>query len=183
MPQCMSRPRSAPTQKCQAGPRDGPLPSGRKGRRTQRRTVGRRHCEVAHPSIAGQGVRNRGPPLMRPHHRENRGHQALERGAMKPRVCLEERGPAIPQVEDGSCPEEVEHRTLLGARQHASVAVFLEPAHPRAMPTRRRSVIPRPPRSVGLQTKGQATLHLPPQTRSPPAQRNARHSLSMESMA
>ena len=43
--------------------------------------------------------------------------------------------------------------------------------------------MPRPPRSRGLQTIGQATLQHPLETESAPAQMNALRSLSMQSIA
>lgn len=44
---------------------------------------------------------------------------------------------------------------------------------------KRKSRTPSPPKHVGLQTVGQATLHFPPIVDSVPAQRNARRRLSI----
>ena len=49
----------------------------------------------------------------------------------------------------------------------------------RAKPTNRRSDMPSPPSSLGLQTPGQATLQRPPPTESAPTQRNALRRLSI----
>jgi hypothetical protein len=53
----------------------------------------------------------------------------------------------------------------------------------KAKPKNRRSKIPRPPRSVGRQTMGHATLHLPPVVVVAPDQRKALRRLSICSIA
>jgi hypothetical protein len=49
----------------------------------------------------------------------------------------------------------------------------------KAKPKKHRSRMPRPPKHVGLQTVVHATLQLPPDVESLPAQRNARRRLSI----
>ena len=65
--------------------------------------------------------------------------------------------------------------------QHEFGAVLPSHSHRslRAKPKKRKSRTPSPPKVVGLQTTGQASLHLPPVVAVVPDQRNARWRLSI----
>ena len=119
---------------------------------------------------------------------EHSGSQAAYVRPLEPIVSPEERRLSITQSRDCGRPENVHHRPLVSiwqARHVRSWSTRRSQGHRTrsATPVRQTSATPSPPRSRGLRTISQATLHRPPKTEAEPHQMNALWSLSMHSIA